>query len=193
MTDDIRAYEEALEKFEAAQVALAEAQAAKDAAGKVFQEAQAARTADRYQSEFDAMMALPDEAFVDDDPGFDFRPYVLPFGQGYKKFNPHDDDDRANHDFGSNWTRNMTAIICKKDERDEATRLIWTSGYPVSADSDRVSSDAIGNRFEARHDQTNARLGIYQIVGLAVFGPDAKLARVIGNVPNRKFNQSTYK
>jgi len=168
----------------AAQDALKAAEAVRDAARKAEYDA-------RNQSRFAALNALDDSAFYADAPGFDVRPYILPF-EGQAKFNPLSDEDRENHDFGPTWTANSTAIICKKDERTRPTRLIWTSGYAGVADG-RVSSDAIGRQFEARHDQTGRKLGTYTIVGLAFFGPDGKLARTVGEVPNVKLAQSTYK
>lgn len=165
---------------------------AEDALDAAKAEAEAARQAEykaRQQRALDELMAMPDEAFISPSPSWSApeRPYVLPFGKGYARFNPLDDADRENHEFGPTWTAGMTAIICKKDERENPTRLIWTSGYV------RRGFDNIGERFVARHDQTGAKLGEYEIVGLAFYGPDGKLARTIGDVPNRKFAQSTYK
>lgn len=179
--------EEATAAVEAAEAVLAEAQARKDAANARCREIQLEEIKSKYQSAFEEMLAKPDEAFVAANPSFDVRPYILPFGREYGMFNPLDDADRAGHEFGPDWTANMTAIICKKNERSRPTRLIWTSGY-VSHES-----DFIGRRFQARHDQTGGNLGKYQIVGLAFFGPDAKLARTVGEVPDRKIAQSTYK
>jgi hypothetical protein len=142
----------------------------------------------RHQSQYEQLMALDEAEFYCYDAPTDTRPYVLPFGREYARFNPLDDADRENHEFGPTWTAGSTAIICKKDERTRPTRLIWSSGYDL-----RGESDKIGRRFRAKHDQTNASLGTYEIVGLAFFGPDGKLCRTVGDVPSIKFAQSTYK
>lgn len=164
-------------------------------------EAAAIRHADyveRITTAFDRMMGLPDSAFVAESQRHDVRPYILPFGRDYAKWNPTGDPDE--HVFGDSWTANMTAIICERTDQDRSgpTRLIWTSGMvmPHPDQDGRIGSgDLIGTPFTARHDQTNAKLGEYLIVGLAFYGPDGgrKPARIVGNVPNRKFGQSTYK
>lgn len=176
-------------ELEAAQADLDAAQHRVDKAYAAITEAQLSEIDDSYRESYDRMMGMSDEAFVADAPGFDERPYVLPFGNGYAKFNPHSPEDIQEHNFGATWFANMTAIICKKDERSRPTRLIWTSGYAGVGDD----HDKIGQRFQARHDQTNGNLGIYEIVGLAFYGPDSSLARTVGDVPNIKFAQSTYK
>lgn len=150
----------------------------------------------RITEAYDKMMALPDEAFYAKDPGHDERPYVLPFGKDYAKWNPAGNDEE--HGFGESWTANSTAIICRRVDvpRDGATRLIWTSGMVMPRDGERIGNgDLIGERFLARHDQTYAKLGEYVIVGLAFYGPQGGSypARTVGVVPDRKFGQSTYK
>ena len=122
---------------------------------------------------------------------YSVRPYILPFGKGYGKFNPHSVEDAANHEFGQGWLAGMTAIICQRIdvEREGPSRLIWTAGH-VMPGNDR---DLIGSEFTARHDQTGALLGMYRIVGLALYDRKGVLAVAVGNVPDRKFSQSTYK
>jgi hypothetical protein len=162
-------------------------------------EAEALRRAEyveRITSRFEAMMVLPDEAFyAGDDARHDVRPYVLPFGTDYPKWNPTGQVEE--HGFGETWTANSTAIICTRTDQDRTTptRLIWTSGMVMPSKGDRVSGDLIGQRFLARHDQTGAKLGEYVIVGLAFYGPEggSSPARIVGEVPDRKFGQSTYK
>jgi hypothetical protein len=147
----------------------------------------AERTLVENLSAVERLLAKPDKDFYAEHPRHDVRPYILPFGSDYKRFNPRDDADREGHDFGPRWTTNTTAIICKKDERTRPTRLIWTSSMSIG------EADKIGQRFLARHDQTGGKLGEYEIVGLAFFGADAKLVRTVGDVPSVKFAQSTYK
>lgn len=171
----------ARERVKEAEAVLKEAEAEAEALRK-------AEYDERIAKEFEELMATPDEDFYAKEPGFDERPYILPFGRDFAKFNPLDDADRVDHEFGSTWTAHSTAIICKKDERTRPTRLIWTSGWTL-----RHESDKIGQRFKARHDQTGGSLGIYEIVGLAFYGPDGSLARYVGDVPSIKFAQSTYK
>ena len=123
--------------------------------------------------------------YAGDEQTFDERPYILPFGRGYSKWNPWDVE---NHEFGKHWLAGMTAIICKRqdEERSFPTRLVWTSGGPSK-------SDRIGNAFLARHDQTGAKLGVYEIVGLVMYDQKGDVLRVEGDVPDRKYSQSTYK
>jgi len=174
-------YDKALELIEELKVAL---EAAEDAANEIQREEYGKRKA----TEYERLMELPDVWFYSDERHVDTRPFVLPFGRGFAKFNPMSDEDRLNHAFGPEWTANSTAIICKKEERQGPTRLIWSSGLDTRGDSDKI-----GRRFIARHDQTGAILGQYKIVGLAFFGPDGKLCRTVGDVPSQKFAQSTYK
>lgn len=134
----------------------------------------------------EAVVNAAPSAFVTDNPyaGQHVRA-VLPFGRDYGKWNPRDVENAA---FGKNWLAGSTAIICKRldEQRTRPTRLVFTSGSPSEGDK-------IGSRFMARHDQTNAALGEYEVVGLVMYDQDGNVARIVGDVPNIKFSQSTYK
>lgn len=115
------------------------------------------------------------------------RPYVLPFGREYGKWNPRDVE---NHPFGQSWLGGTLALICQRTDENRSfpTRLIHTSGGPVPSPDDRI-----GLSFTARHDQTGAKLGVYEIVGIVVYAPDGSVARLVGDVPDRKYSLNTYK
>lgn len=143
----------------------------------------------RRQSERDTRIAeATDEMFYAENPTHDVRGYVLPFGREYGKWSPWDVD---NAPFGKSWLGGMYGIIClRTDEaRTRPSRLIFSSGSPL----DRSEFDKIDQRFTARHDQTNAKLGEYTIVGLVIWDADGDVLRVVGDVPDVKYSQNTYK
>jgi len=119
-------------------------------------------------------------------PSWSERDYILPFGRKSGKWSPYDVDEA---EFGKDWLEDTTALMClRRDEaRSYPTRLIFASGL------DLAEMDKIGNQFTARHDQTNAKLGVYEIVGLVFYGEGGDIIRTVGDVPHRKISQNTYK
>jgi hypothetical protein len=119
-------------------------------------------------------------------PSYSERPYVLPFGRQYPKLSPWDTHE---HPFGKSWLAKETALIClRTDEpRTRPTRIIYTSGISLN------ETDKIGNEFIARHDQTNAKLGVYKIVGLVFYDREGDVLRAVGDTPNYKMSLNTYK
>lgn len=182
------------------------AQAAFNAAEAQLEEARAALTAKqnverglRQRAAIDAVMAAPESDFYTlAGPKFeegrtishyavsDVRPYVLPFGRDFGRWSPFDVENAA---FGKSWLGNSTALIVKRRDqsRTKPSRLIFTSGVLLR------DSDKIGNVFVARHDQTNAILGVYEIVGLVFYSPEGNVARSVGETPDVKLSQNTYK
>lgn len=126
--------------------------------------------------------------FYATDPKHDVRPYVLPFGKGYPKWSPFDVDNAA---FGKSWLAGDTVLVCKRydQHRTRPSRVIFTS-ESIHKLSNR---DKIGQRFTARHDQTGARLGEYEIVGLVGYDADGEVEVVVGDVPDVKYSVNTYK
>ena len=117
----------------------------------------------------------------------DERPYVLPFGKSTPRWNV---DDVENFTFGKDWLGHAIGIVCQRTDVDRTrpSRLIFTSGSGMPADSDKI-----GNVFLARHDQTGAKLGVYEIVGLVFWDTDGNPLRKVGNVPDVKYALNTYK
>lgn len=107
---------------------------------------------------------------------------VLPFGKDAGKWNAADVEGAY---FGKSWLAGMTSLICKKDERTRPTRIVFTSGL----EGDRY----LGNSFDARHDQTGARLGYYTVVGFVEYDSEGEVLREAGDVPDMKLAQSTFK
>jgi hypothetical protein len=167
--------------------AVTEAAAKLAAAEAELMNARVAERAERLASRDVLIEAAPESAFRLDAPTWTGeRGYILPFGQGYGKWNPRDVENAS---FGKSWLSGMVAIICFREdqERQHPSRLIFTSdGLP----SER---DRIGARFTARHDQTGAKLGVYRIVGLVFYDRDGDVLRIEGDVPERKLAQATYK
>lgn len=128
-----------------------------------------------------------DSAFVSDAPRFTGeKGYVLPFGREYSKWNV---TDVENHPFGQAWLTGMMGLICKRIDvpRNRPSRVIFASGSQPAAD------DRVGNSFIARHDQTNAFLGEYEVVGIVVYGTNGNVVRIVGEVPSAKLSLNTYK
>lgn len=130
------------------------------------------------------------------DPSYDVRPYILPFGKEYPMWNVLDVE---NHPFGKSWLEGTAALVCYREDekRSRPSRIIFTS---VGMDDERgipneVSErDKIGQRFEARHDQTNGRLGRYKIVGVVLYGKDGDVFQTEGDVADQfKLRMATYK
>lgn len=171
------AYREAQAEAEAAHLRMVEAKRAFDAE---LNEKLKERQLRGYQR-------AQESSLFAENPTHDVRPYILPFGRGYAKFNPL--KDGPIHEFGQKWLSNMTALICRRldEKRTRPSRLIWTSGVNLP---DR---DKIGQKFTARHDQTGARLGEYEIVGIVQYDIDGNVWRTAGDVPDVKFTQATYK
>lgn len=126
------------------------------------------------------------EVYYTDGPEFHAdRSYVLPFGP--PRWNPLDTASFADKSVTwfshrtepRDWLGGMVGIVCMRrdQERQKPSRLIFTYGQPPSA------TDRIGVRFTARHDQTGAKLGEYEIVGLVVYSPIGEVGRVEGDVP----------
>lgn len=130
----------------------------------------------------------PEDAFRAFEPKYDVRPYVLPFGREYPMWNPRDVENAPFS--GKSWLAGMTAIICSRtdEERSRPSRLIFTSSNGVPDEHDKI-----GQRFEARHDQTGKRLGDYRIDGLVIYSGEGEVLRIVGDVPNVKFHMNTYK
>jgi hypothetical protein len=116
-------------------------------------------------------------------------PYVLPYGRGYDKWNPM---EPAAHAFGPNYMRNMSAIVLKridKPRKAEATRVVVGYG---AIDPEWT----IGNVWRLRHDQTNALLGDYEVVGEVNYaeGPDGEaVVTSHRGVTNLRLPVSTFK
>lgn len=91
--------------------------------------------------------------------------YVLPYGRGYSKWNPMRPED---HCFGDDYMSDSSAIVVKRIDQPRnaaATRVIVTAGI--------VPDDwKIGNVWRIRHDQTNALLGVYEVVGEVEYAAD---------------------
>lgn len=189
---DMTAITEARSNLAEAQEALDAAKSVYEAAQKVERDATRIEQLARYEQSYQNAISVPDSAYMLDTPDDitaaygDVRPYVLPFGREYGKWNPMDVDNAA---FGKDWLGNTTAIICQRldEARTRPSRLIFTSGVGP------CESDKIGQVFTARHNQTNAELGVYQIVGLVIYDPSGDVARIVGDVPNIKYSQNTYK
>lgn len=118
---------------------------------------------------------------------YEERDYILPFGREYGKWNPRDVENAA---FGKRWLSGMYAIICLRldEARSRPSRLIFSHGNPL-----REEQDKIGQRFMAKHDQTGAFLGEYRIVGIVAWNADGDVLRIVGDVPDVKYSQNTYK
>lgn len=128
------------------------------------------------------------------DTGDHVRPYILPFSNAGR----WDPWDVHNAHFGKDWLRGMYGIVCfrEDEQRTRPSRLIFSHGSPLpnKREGKIYGADLIGVRFEARHDQTNARLGDYKIVGLIMYDSfSGDVLRAVGDVPNIKLAQSTYK
>lgn len=99
--------------------------------------------------------------------------YVLPYGRGYSRWNPM---RPAEHCFGEAYMADSSAIIVKRIDvprKAAATRVIVTAG--------RVPEDwKIGARWRIRHDQTNALLGEYEVVGEVTYDDDAEVETALG-------------
>jgi hypothetical protein len=122
------------------------------------------------------------------DPGHDVRPYILPFGREYGRWNPR---DVANAAFGQNWLKDMVALVCLREDqpRTRPSRVIFSHNPGELSERDKI-----GQRFTARHDQTNALLGEYRIVGIVRYSSeDGSVEKIVGDVPNVKLTQNTYK
>lgn len=128
-----------------------------------------------------------DVEFAAKSPTGNVRPYILPFGREHGKWNPRDVENAA---FGKSWLSGMYAIICLRTDqaRSRPSRLIFSHGNPL-----REEQDKIGNYFMAKHDQTGAFLGEYRIVGIVAWNADGDVLRVVGDVPDVKYSQNTYK
>jgi hypothetical protein len=173
---------------EAAAVAVARARF--DEAKQELEEAQtlldlayAAQRTERWNAEY---ARASQASLYATNPGDDERPYILPFGKDYPKWNPRDVENAA---FGKGWLAHMSVLMCKRTDvlRTKPSRMIFTSGVELP---DR---DKIGQRFLARHDQTGAKLGEYEIVGILQYNQDGDVWRIVGEVPDEKFSQNTYK
>lgn len=130
--------------------------------------------------------ATPSAFYADGGDGQSGRA-VLPFGADYPKWNPRDVEHAA---FGKSWLAGMTALICRRRDqgRTRPTRLVFTSGGGIPSTGDRI-----GCNFTAYHDQTGHKLGVYEVVGIVIYDEFGDVARIVGDVPDIKFAQSTYK
>lgn len=99
--------------------------------------------------------------------------YVLPTGE---KINP------ANPSGATYYDADQTAFVLFKidDDRIAPSRVVTSFGGP--------SGHQIGDQWIIRHDQTNAYLGTYQVVGIHDFGNTVE-----GWVPDRKISHSVFK
>jgi hypothetical protein len=98
--------------------------------------------------------------------------YVLPYGRGYAKWNPMHPTE---HCFGEAYMADSSAIIVKRIDvprKSAATRVIVTYG--------NIPDDwKIGAVWSVRHDQTNAMLGVYEVVGEVEYAEDENEEAVV--------------
>jgi hypothetical protein len=104
--------------------------------------------------------------------------YILPTGSKMNPWHP-EDADYYDHE--------QTAIILFKlnDNRSRPTRLVTGFGHPNGP----PSGWEIGQTWSLRHDQTNARLGDYVVVGWRSFST----SEFEGDVPDIKMSHSVFK
>lgn len=133
-----------------------------------------------------ALHTTPESEFYGSRVVGDERSHILPFGRDYGKLSPWDTE---NHPFGEEWLEGVTGLIVRRTDqnRTRPTRIIYSSGLGVS------ERNKIGNEFLARHDQTGAKLGVYEIVGLVFYGEGGKVTLTVGDVPDTKMSLNTYK
>jgi hypothetical protein len=131
-------------------------------------------------------VALPDSAFIDEQPGRRHQAdYILPLGEEYSKVNVLDPDSFP---FGGpEWMVGSVVYVMAKPERTRPTRVFISGGGSVGADW------RIGNVWRCRHDQTNALLGTYTVVGIVVYGADGEVIRTVGETPNVKMAAAVFK
>jgi hypothetical protein len=87
--------------------------------------------------------------------------------------------------FGQGWMGGSVAYIMSKPERTRPTRVLISSGV--------LSGVAIGHMAAVRHDQTGALLGRYTVVGVVEYDALGEVARVEGDVPDRKMAAAVFK
>jgi hypothetical protein len=123
---------------------------------------------------------------IDPDPQYrGSAHYILPFGRTYGKWAPR---RPAEHPFGPSWLAGGSAILVQRldEPRSYPTRVIHSSGG--------IGDDwRIGNSWDLYHDQTDAHLGRYQVVGVVQYDERGSVARIEGNVPDRALYMSTFK
>jgi hypothetical protein len=128
----------------------------------------------------------PTSELFDPNPGYrGAAHYILPFGREYAKWNPLDPDS---HPFGRSWLANGTAFLVQRldEARTYPTRCIHNAGG--------VEDDwRIGNTWNLYHDQSDAHLGHYRVVGIVEYGPTGDVARTAGVTPTRRISMSTFK
>lgn len=111
--------------------------------------------------------------------------YILPMGQDVCPggMNPL---DPATSPFGTKWLMGGSFVVLSKPDRTRPTRIVFSSGPP--------SDDwKIGATWDCRHDQTGARLGTYTVVGVVLYDDQGRVARVAGEVPNRRIMTAVFK
>ena len=111
--------------------------------------------------------------------------YVLPYGRDFAKWNPM---EPAAHAFGPNYMRSRYALVLKRIDKPGkalANRIIV--GYGTIDDNWKI-----GNVWNIRHDQTNAFLGQYEVVGEVTYTDDAEVATATG-VTDIKLATATFK
>lgn len=114
--------------------------------------------------------------------------YVLPYGRDYAKWNPLEPEA---HPFGPDYMRDMSAMVLKridKPRKAEATRVVVGYG---SIDPEWT----IGNVWRLWHNQTNALLGVYEVVGEVTYaeGPDGAMVTSAKGVTDMRLHVSCFK
>lgn len=112
-------------------------------------------------------------------------PYILPLGRDEKKIVV---TDPKTYPFGgSEWLKDSTAYVLQRrdKERTRPTRIVIGSGVDEKW--------FIGNTWDCRHDQTNAYLGLYEVVGIVLFGSDGKVKLTCGHLPSTPLAGAVFK
>ena len=110
--------------------------------------------------------------------------YVLPFDKA-DRFNPLDPDS---HPFGRVWLVGMHVVMVRKTDakRPGPSRSIAGWGPPMGG-------WLIGDVWYVKHDQTDAALGTYEVVGIVTYDDEGNVSEVVGNVPARPTSTATFK
>lgn len=115
-------------------------------------------------------------------PGYDRDTFVAPWDKT-DRMNPLDPETCQ---FGAGWLAGSTTYVYRRDdqERTRPTRCAVSSGQHVGS---------LGQKTTLRNDQTGAKMGDYEVVGLVFYDADGSVARVVGEVPNLKLACASFK